>query len=171
MIFTLIGVGKLPKARTEDRVLAMIRRLLAAQPRLARLVRAGAAVDGPSTAAHGGDIVLVRPTPSSAVDGSIVEGFCTVDESVLAAQVLPTDKRVGASMFGATLNRQGAFKFWASNVGSESAAGNNLQLMKAAVVHKASLHALVHRVSTIFVPEAVLLAPPRFLLVSCHWRR
>ena len=163
MIITLIGVGKLLEARAKGRASAVIRRLLALQPRMARLVRAGAEVDVPAGTVQVGDIVLVRPGESIAVDGLIVEGFSTVDESMLTGEPLPAEKGVGASVFGATLNRQGSFKFRATKVGAETALANIVRLVQAAQDSKAPVQALVDRVSSIFVPAVVLLALLTFL--------
>lgn len=165
MIITLIGVGKLLEARAKGRASAVIRRLLALQPRMARLVRAGAEVDVPAGTVQVGDIVLVRPGESIAVDGLIVEGSSTVDESMLTGESLPAEKNVGASVFGATLNRQGAFKFRATKVGSETALANIVRLVQAAQDSKAPVQALADRVSSIFVPAVVLLA----LLTFSGW--
>ena len=163
MIITLIGVGKLLEARAKGRASAVIRRLLALQPRMARVVRAGAEVDVPAGTVQVGDIVLVRPGESIAVDGLVIEGFSSVDESMLTGEALPAEKSVGASVFGATLNRQGAFKFRATKVGSETALANIVRLVQAAQDSKAPVQALVDRVSSIFVPSVVLLALLTFL--------
>ena len=163
MIITLIGVGKLLEARAKGRASAVIRRLLALQPLIARLVRAGAEVDVPAGTVQVGDIVLVRPGERIAVDGLIVEGFSTVDESMLTGEALPAEKSVGASVFGATLNRQGAFKFRATKVGAETALANIVRLVQAAQDSKAPVQALADRVSRIFVPAVVLLALLTFL--------
>ena len=163
MIITLIGLGKLLEARAKGRASAVIRRLLALQPRMARLVRAGAEVDVPAGTVQVGDIVLVRPGESIAVDGLVIEGFSSVDESMLTGEALPAEKGVGASVFGATLNRQGAFKFRATKVGSETALANIVRLVQAAQDSKAPVQALVDRVSSIFVPAVVLLALLTFL--------
>ena len=163
MIITLIGLGKLLEARAKGRASAVIRRLLALQPRMARVVRADVEVDVPASMVMINDVVLVRPGERIAVDGVIVAGSSSVDESMLTGEALPAEKGVGASVFGATLNRQGAFKFRATKVGSETALANIVRLVQAAQDSKAPVQALADRVSSIFVPAVVVLALLTFL--------
>src|SRR5258706_16419911 len=117
VIVTLIVLGKFLEARAKGQTSEAIKRLMGLRAKTARVLRDGVEADLPIDEVRVSDIVLVRPGEKIPVDGVLIEGRATVDESMLTGESMPTEKKVGASVIGGTINKQGAFKFEATKVG------------------------------------------------------
>jgi len=158
LIITLIKLGKLLEAKAKGEAGRAIRELMALGPETARVVRAGAESEIPVEQVRVGDVLVVRPGERIPVDGIVLDGRSTVDESMLTGESMPVDKSAGAEVIGATLNRTGALRFRATRVGSETALARVVQLVREAQGSKAPIQRLADRVSAVFVPVVIVLA-------------
>ena len=163
MIITLILVGKYLEARAKGHTSDAIKKLLGLQARTARVVRDGIEEDVPMDDIIAGDAIVVRPGEKVPVDGILVEGKSSVDESMLTGEPLPVEKGVGDEVVGATMNRQGTFKFEATKVGKETALAQIIRLVQEAQGSKAPIQALADRISSVFVPAVLFIAVLTFL--------
>ncbi len=163
MIIALIRVGKYLEAHAKGRASDAIKKLLGMQARTARVIRAGQEQDVALDDVIAGDVVIVHPGEKIPVDGVVIEGESTVDESLLTGEPLPVEKRAGNEVVGATMNRQGSFRFEATRVGAETALAQIIRLVEAAQGSKAPIQALADRTSAIFVPVVIALALFTFL--------
>ncbi len=159
MIITLIKVGKLLEASARGRASAAIRGLMDLAPDTAHLLDAeGKEHDVPAAGLRPGDLVIVRPGERIPVDGTVVSGSSSVDESMLTGEPIPVDKASGSPVFGATVNAQGLLKVRATGVGSETALAQIVRLVRRAQEGKAPIQRLADRVSGVFVPAIIVIA-------------
>ena len=158
VIITLIKLGKLLEVRTKGRTGSAIRKLIGLQPRTALVEVDGRAEEVPLAAVRKGHIVVVRPGERIPVDGVIVSGESSLDESMLSGEPLPVDKKVGDMVIGGTINGQGRIKFEATRVGHETALAQIIRLVQAAQGSKAPIQALADRVAAVFVPAVIAIA-------------
>ena len=165
VIITLIVLGKLLEARAKGRTSEAIKKLIGLQPKTARVERNGAEVDIPIAEVISGDIVIVRPGEKVPVDGVVVDGNSTLDESMITGESLPVSKTIGDELIGATINKQGALKFKATKVGKETALAQIIKLVEQAQGSRAPIQRIVDQVSAYFVPAVIGLA----LLVFAIW--
>lgn len=164
MIITLIKTGKFLETRAKGRTSQAIRKLLELSPQKALVERNGQEIEIQVSEVQLGDILIVHPGAKIPVDGVLVSGSSTVDESMLTGESLPVEKTVGDDVFGGTLNKQGAFKFEATKVGKDTALAQIIKLVEEAQGSKAPIQRIADRVSAIFVPAVVLVALTTFLL-------
>ncbi len=157
-IVTLIKVGKLIEVRAKGKTSEAIKALIGLQAKTARIERDGTEVDIPIEQVQTGDIVIVRPGDKIPVDGVVISGHSTVDESLLTGESLPVDKQTGDEVIGATINKQGLLKIEATNVGRESALAQIVRLVEEAQGSKAPIQALADQISAVFVPVVIVIA-------------
>lgn len=162
VIITLIVLGKFLEARAKGQASDAIKRLMGLRPKTARIVRAGAPVDVPVDEVQAGDVVQVRPGEKIPVDGVVLEGKSTVDESMLTGESFPVEKSPGAPVTGGTLNKQGAFTFEATRVGKATALAQIIRLVEEAQGSKAPIQKLADQVSAVFVPAVIGIAALTF---------
>jgi Cu+-exporting ATPase len=165
VIITLIVLGKYLEARAKGRTSAAIKQLMGLQARTARVVRDGAEQDVAADEVRVGDVVVVRPGEKFPVDGVVIEGRTTADESMLTGESLPVEKRAGDTVTGATLNKLGLIKFEATKVGRDTALAQIVRLVEEAQGSKAPVQRLADQVSSVFVPAVIGLA----LLAFAGW--
>jgi Cu+-exporting ATPase len=132
VVITLVVLGRWLEARARGRTSEAIRRLVSLAPRSARVLRDGAEVDVPTSAVEVGDLIRIRPGERLPVDGAVVEGASTVDESMLTGESVPAEKVPGAAVSGGTVNRTGSFVFRATRVGSETTLARIVKLVEEA---------------------------------------
>ncbi len=154
-IITLIKVGKLLEVRAKGKTSEAIKALMGLQPKTARVEREGLEIDIPTDQVLAGDLVIVRPGERIPVDGTVVSGRSSIDESMLTGESLPVDKQTGDAVIGATINKQGLFKFEATKVGRETALAQIVRLVEEAQGSKAPIQALADRTAAIFVPAVI----------------
>jgi Cu+-exporting ATPase len=164
VIITLIKLGKFLEARAKGQTSEAIKKLMGLRAKSARVVRDGEEQDVPIDDVRVGDVVIVKPGEKIPVDGSVVEGRSTVDESMLTGESLPVEKRPGDAVIGATLNKMGLLKFEATKVGKETALAQIIRLVEEAQGSKAPIQKLADRVSAIFVPAVVGIAALTFIV-------
>jgi Cu+-exporting ATPase len=165
VIITLIKLGKFLEARAKGRTSEAIKKLMGLRAKTARVVRAGLEVEVPADDVRVGDVVLVKPGEKIPVDGVVVEGRSTIDESMLTGESLPVEKKPGDAVIGATLNKLGMLKFEATKVGKETALAQIIKLVEDAQGSKAPIQKLADQVSAIFVPIVIAIA----LLTFAGW--
>lgn len=163
ILITLIILGKLLEATAKGRTSEAIKALMGLQAKTARLIRQGEEVDVPIEAVLVGDIIVVRPGEKVPVDGIIIEGTSTLDESMLTGESIPVDKKTGDEVVGATINKFGTFKFQATKVGKDTALAQIVRIVEEAQGSKAPIQRFADVVSGYFVPAVVSLAVITFL--------
>ena len=165
MIITLIVTGKLLEARAKGQTSEAIKKLIGLQAKTARVVRDGTEQDILISDVVKGDVVLVRPGEKIPVDGVVVNGRSSVDESMITGESLPVEKGVGDPVIGATINKQGLLKFEATKVGKETALAQIIKMVEQAQGSKAPIQRVVDQVAAYFVPFVLGTA----LLIFIIW--
>ncbi len=161
-IVALVGLGRLLETRARGQAGAAIRALLALRPATAIVLRGGAALEVPAAAVKVRERVLVRPGAAIPVDGRVVAGSSSVDESMLTGESRPVTKAVGDPVTGATINGDGALEVEATRVGAATALAQIVRLVREAQGSKAPVQRLVDRVAAVFVPVVLALAALTF---------
>jgi len=158
MIITLIKLGKLLETRAKSQTGAALKKLIGLQPKTAKVIRDGVESDIAIKSVIGGDVIMVRPGEKIPVDGKVIAGHSTVDESMLTGESLPVQKQQGDNVIGATLNKQGLLKITATKVGRETALAQIIRLVQEAQGSKAPIQHLADQVAGIFVPTIIAIA-------------
>ena len=158
VLITLIILGKLLEARAKGQTSAAIKALMGLEAKTARVVRDGGVLNIPIENVVVGDVLVVRPGEKIPVDGVIIEGNSSIDESMLTGESLPVDKNVGDSVVGAAINKFGAFKFQATKVGKDTALAQIVRIVEEAQGSKAPIQRFADVVSGYFVPAVVIIA-------------
>jgi P-type Cu+ transporter len=158
VIITLIVLGKLLEARAKGQTSEAIKKLMGLRAKTARVLRNGQTMDVPIEEVVAGDAVVVRPGEKIPVDGVVLEGRSTIDESMITGESLPVTKAAGDEVIGATINRQGMLTFKATKVGKETALAQIIKLVEQAQGSKAPIQRMVDLVSAYFVPAVVVFA-------------
>jgi len=158
ILITLIIFGKLLEARAKGQTSEALKSLMGLQAKTARVIRAEQEVDIEIEQVLVGEIIVVRPGEKIPVDGVIIQGTSTVDESMLTGESIPVDKQTGDEVVGATINKFGAFTFKATKVGKDTALSQILRIVEEAQGSKAPIQRFADLVSSYFVPTIILLA-------------
>ncbi|NLC45909.1 MAG: heavy metal translocating P-type ATPase [Firmicutes bacterium] len=164
MVITLITVGKYLETVAKGRTSAAIKKFMGLQPKTARVIRDGKEEDLPVELVQVGDVIAVRPGEKIPVDGEIIEGYSSVDESMLTGESIPVEKKVGDQVVGATINKTGAFKFRATKVGRDTALSQIIRMVEQAQGSKAPIQKLADQISGVFVPTVIGIAALTFLI-------
>ena len=164
VIITLILVGRFLENRARGQTSEAIRKLIGLQARSARVIRDGEAKDIPIQQVQIGDIIQVRPGEKIPVDGEVVEGSSTIDESMVTGESIPVQKSAGDEVVGATINKTGSFQFRATRVGKDTVLSQIVQLVQQAQGSKAPIQNLADQVTGWFVPAVIAIALVTFLL-------
>ena len=162
IILGLVLLGRWLEARAKGQAAGAIRRLVGLQPEIARLVRGGEERDVAVAEVHPGDLLRVRPGDRVPVDGIVVEGESSLDESMLTGEALPVAKGPGDEVVGATVNTTGTFVFRATRVGADTALARIVALVERAQGSKPPIQRLADRISEAFVPAVLVLAAVSF---------
>jgi len=158
LLTAFIVLGKWLEALTRGRTSDAIRRLMALQPKIARVIRRGKEMELPADEVLVDDVVLVRPGERIPVDGTVLEGYSAVDESMLTGESLPVEKKAGDEVIGGTMNKTGAFRFRATKVGRETALAQIIRLVEEAQASKAPIQKLADKVAGHFILWVHVLA-------------
>src|SRR2546427_661078 len=134
------------------------------QPRTARLVRDGSEADVPVEELVPGDVISVRPGEKVPVDGEVIDGHSTVDQSMVTGESIPETKQVGDPVIGATINQTGAFRFRATRVGKDTMLAQIIRLVEQAQGSKAPIQRLADEVASYFVPVVMSIAIATFVV-------
>ena len=163
VVITLVLLGKTFEAIAKGKTSEAIKKLMGLQPKTARVIKDGIEVDTPIEKLEIGDIILVRPGEKVPVDGIIVEGNSSLDESMITGESMPVDKSVDDTVIGATINKFGSFKFEATKIGKDTVLSQIIKLVEDAQGSKAPVQRLADKISGIFVPIVVGVAVLTFL--------
>ncbi len=158
VIITLILLGRLLETKAKAGTGEAIRKLIGLQPKTARVVRAGVEVDLPISEVLLGDVVVIRPGEKLPVDGDVVEGSSSVDESMVTGESLPVQKVPGDTVIGATINQTGTLRYVATRVGADTMLAQIIRLVREAQGSKAPIQRLADKVSSFFVPAVIVIA-------------
>ena len=164
MIITLIKTGKYLETKTKGKTSQAIKNLLSLTPDQALVAGEDGEVHIPVSDVMLGDILIVNPGTKVPVDGVIISGQSSVDESMLTGESLPVEKQVGSDVIGGTLNKQGSFKFEATKIGKDTALAQIIRLVEEAQGSKAPIQRIADQVSAIFVPAVVITAIITYLV-------
>ena len=162
VIITLILLGRLLEAKAKAGTGEAIRALIGLQPRTARVVRGDVEVEIPVEAVAVGDLVLVRPGEKIPVDGALLDGSSSVDESMVTGESMPVSKHPGDPVIGATVNQTGAFTMRAGKVGRDTVLAQIVRLVQQAQASRAPIQRLADRAAGVFVPAVILIALATF---------
>ncbi|MDB4978170.1 MAG: heavy metal translocating P-type ATPase, Cu2+-exporting ATPase [Candidatus Peribacteria bacterium] len=161
-LITFILLGKWMEARAKGRTGVAIQKLMSLQAKTARVYRNGETLDIPIEEVQAGDTVIVRPGEKIPVDGTVVKGLSSVDESMLTGESIPVEKKAGDHVFGATMNGNGSMEFRAERVGSDTALARIIRFVEEAQGSKAPIQDVADWVSSWFVPAVLLIAVATF---------
>ena len=163
IIISLILLGRFLEARSKVRTSEAIRRLMGLRPNTARVVRDGQEEDLPVDMVLPGDVIVVRPGEKIPVDGEVVQGHSSIDESMLTGESMPVEKADGSLVYGATINKAGLFRFRATRVGKDTLLSQIIALVEEAQGSRAPIQRLADVVSAYFVPSVLGIAGAAFL--------
>ena len=158
VVITLVVLGRWLEARARGRTSEAISRLVSLAPRTARIVREGRELDVPTTEVGVGDLVRIRPGERIPVDGVVLEGASTIDESMLTGESLPVEKTAESRVVAGSVNQTGALLFRATHVGSETTLARIVRLVEDAQASRAPIQRLADRVAAVFVPIVLVIA-------------
>ena len=158
IIIALILLGRLLEARAKGRTSESIRKLMGLRPRTALVVRDGQQVELPIDQVVVDDVVVVRPGEKVAVDGAVVEGASSVDESMLTGESMPVEKTAGDPVYAATVNGTGGLRFRATRVGADTVLSQVIRLVQDAQGSKAPIQRTADVVASYFVPAVLTIA-------------
>ncbi|OGY47704.1 MAG: copper-translocating P-type ATPase [Candidatus Buchananbacteria bacterium RIFCSPHIGHO2_02_FULL_38_8] len=158
LLITFVILGKWLEARAKGKAGEAIKKLLGLQAKTARIIKDGQEVDIPIKEVKVGDIVIVRPGEKVPVDGQVVEGYSSVDESMISGESIPVEKKVGDFVVGATINKTGSFKFKTTKISKDTVLAQIIKVVEDAQASKAPIQKFADTISSYFVPSVVALA-------------
>ncbi len=158
IIIAFINLGSALEMRARGKTSEAIKRLIGLQPRTARVVRNGIEQDIPIEDVGLDDTLRVRPGERIAVDGKIIEGRSSVDESMLTGEPMPVEKNEGDTVVAGTINKSGSFLFVAKRIGRDTALARIIEMVRTAQASKPAIGRLVDRVAAVFVPAVIVIA-------------
>lgn len=163
VIIAFVLLGKLMEERAKNSTSSAIKGLMGLQPKTARLVTDGREEEVPISTLQVGNIVSVRPGEKIPVDGTLLQGSSSVDESMLSGEPIPVEKNAGDRVLAGTINQKGAFTMEATGVGGTTVLAQIVQMVQSAQGSKAPVQRIVDKISGIFVPVVVLLSLVTFV--------
>ena len=159
IIITLILVGKLLETRTKEKASSAVRKLMDLQPRMAKVVREGNREEEiPVEQVQEGDLLVIRPGERVPVDGVVIKGASSVDESAITGESIPVDKSMRSEVIGATINQSGLLAVRATKVGQDTVLSQIITLVENARMGKAPMQRMVDQVAKYFVPAVIAIA-------------
>ena len=164
IVIGLILLGRYFEAKAKGQTSEAIKKLIGLQARTARVVRDGKEIDIPLEQVLVGDTIRVRPGEKIPVDGVILEGESSVDESMITGESIPSDKTKGDTVVGATMNKTGTFTYKATKIGGDSMLAQIVKLVQEAQGSKAPIQRLADIISSYFVPIVIMLAIVTFVI-------
>ncbi|MBI3633296.1 MAG: copper-translocating P-type ATPase [Candidatus Vogelbacteria bacterium] len=164
IIIGLILLGRYFETRAKQRTSEAVKKLINLQAKTARVLRDGQEIDIPIEQVLIGDVIRVRPGEKIPVDGVVIDGESSIDESMITGESIPVDKSAKDVVIGATINKTGTFTFKATKVGSETMLAQIIKLVEEAQGSKAPIQRMADLVSSYFVPIVIMLAIVTFVL-------
>ncbi|MDP2938673.1 MAG: copper-translocating P-type ATPase, partial [Candidatus Omnitrophota bacterium] len=163
-LLTFILLGKYLEAITKRKTSQSIKRLWNLRPKTAIVIRQGQEAEIPVEELLVGDIVVVKPGQRIPVDGKIIEGYSSVDESMITGESIPIEKTLNDKVIGGSINKYGTFKFKATKVGKDTTLAQIIKLVEDAQGSKAPIQELADKVAAIFVPTVLIIAFASFFI-------
>lgn len=164
VLITLILLGKLFEAKAKGRSSEAIKKLMSLQAKTAVVLRDGVEKEIAIEEVLVGDVVLVKPGEKIPVDGELVEGVTSIDESMLTGESLPVDKKIGDRLYGSTINKNGYIQMKATKVGKDTALAQIIKVVEDAQGSKAPIQRLADQISGVFVPIVIGIALVTFII-------
>jgi Cu+-exporting ATPase len=161
-IITLILMGRMLEARAKHKASDSIKLLLGLQPKTARIIKDEKEIEIPISEVAVGDVILVRPGERIPVDGVILKGFSSVDESMVSGESIPVEKSTSDKVIGGTINKKGSFEFRASAVGADTVVAHIAKLVEEAQGSKAPIQHFADKIASVFVPVVIVIALAAF---------
>ena len=158
VILTLITLGKYLEAVSKGKTSEAIKKLMGLAPKTATIIKNGKEVSIPIEEVIVGDIILVKPGEKLPVDGEIIEGSTSIDESMLTGESIPVEKNIGSTVIGASINKSGFIKYKATKVGKDTALAQIVKLVEEAQGTKAPIAKMADIIAAYFVPTVMALA-------------
>ena len=164
VVITLVVLGQALEARARGATSTALRALMDLRPQTARVFRDGLEVEIPAEQVASGDILVVRPGERIPVDGIVLSGSSSVDESMVTGESVPVGKASQDEVVGGTMNGAGSFRMKASRVGKDAVLAQIVEMVREAQASKPSIQRLVDRVAGVFVPVVLMLAVATFAI-------
>ncbi len=164
VVVALVVLGMALEIRAKGKSSEAIKKLIGLQAKTARVIRNGKELDIPVEEVVLDDVVVVRPGDKIPVDGIVVEGSSSVDESMITGEPIPIEKHKGDEIIGATINKTGSFKFKTTKVGKDTALAQIIEMVQQAQSSKAPIQRIVDQVAGYFVPAVMILAILSFVI-------
>lgn len=163
-VIALILLGKTLENRAKGETSEAIRKLMGLQAKTARIIRNAQELEVPIAQVEIGDVVQVRPGEQIPVDGEVIEGYSTIDESMVTGESLPVKKQISDEVIGATINKTGSFKFRATRIGKDTFLAQIVKMVQDAQGSKAPIQKLADEVTSWFVPAVIAVALATFII-------
>ena len=164
ILITFILLGKYLEAVAKGRTSEAIKKLIGLQAKTALVVRDGKEIEVKIEDVQLGDIVVIKPGGKIPVDGTVIEGYSSVDESMVTGESIPVEKKAGDKVVGSTINKTGSFKFKAEKIGKDTFLAQVIKMVEEAQGSKAPIEELADRISAYFVPAVVLIGLLAFVI-------
>jgi len=164
IIIALINFGSALESKAKGKTSEAIKRLIGLQAKTARVVRDGKELDVPIEDVGLQETLRVRPGEKIPVDGLIIEGSSTVDESMLTGEPMPVTKTTGAKVSAGTINKNGSFLFTSNHIGKDTVLAQIINMVREAQASKPAIGRLVDKVASVFVPSVLIIAVLTFLI-------
>lgn len=162
IVIGLILLGRYFEARAKGQTSQAIKKLIGLQAKTARVLRGKEEIDIPIEQVAIGDIIRVRPGEKIPVDGILLEGESSIDESMITGESIPVEKQIGDIVVGATMNKTGSFTYKASKIGQDTMLAQIIKLVQEAQGSKAPIQRIADTISSYFVPVVIMLAVTTF---------
>ncbi|NNJ47899.1 MAG: heavy metal translocating P-type ATPase [Acidimicrobiia bacterium] len=163
VVTALVVLGMALEVRARARTSEALKKLIGLQAKTARVIRDGQELDVAIDTVMVGDLIVVRPGEKIPVDGEVISGSSTIDESMVTGEPIPVEKTEGAIVIGATINKTGSFRFRATRVGSDTMLAQIIGMVRDAQGSKAPIQRTVDKVAGYFVPAVMIIAVATFM--------
>ncbi len=164
LLITFVILGKWLEAKTKGKTGEAIKKLMGLQAKTARVIRDGQEFDVLIEEVKVGDVIVVKPGEKIPVDGEIIEGYSSVDESMISGESIPVEKKIGDKVIGATINKTGSFIFKTTKIGKDTMLAQIIKIVEEAQGSKAPIQKFADKVSSIFVPTVIFIALVTFVV-------
>ncbi len=164
VVIGFVLLGKYLEARSRIKTGEAIEKLVGLQAKSALVLRVGKEIEIPVQQVRKGDVVIIKPGAKIPVDGTINEGYSTIDESMVTGESVPVDKKSGDPVVGGTINKQGSFTFTASHVGGDTLLARIIRMVEEAQGSKAPIQNIADKIAGVFVPVVLVLAAATLII-------
>lgn len=158
VIITLITLGKFLESKSKNKTNEAVKKLIRLQPKTANIIRLGQEMSIPISEAKIGDIVVVRPGERIPIDGTVISGYSSVDESMLTGESIPVEKKVESEVIGGSINKNGTFQFRIEKMSADTVLSQIIKMIEEAQGSKAPIAKMADKVAGYFVPAVLLIA-------------